>query len=366
MFPIIFGIFIVIVIIQISYYGLLLSRFSFLKERYSNTEKPPISLLIACRNEEENLKKNLPKLLAQEYPIFELILVDDASSDNTLSVIQTFAKKNNHVQYISLTKTNNYTGNKKHAVTMAVRKASYENLLFTDGDCQPASKYWIQNMESQFSEEKQLVLGYGSYEKVAGWLNKLIRYETLLTAWQYFSYALIGIPYMGVGRNMGYTKSLFKNAKGFQGHQHIKSGDDDLFINQMATKYNTAICWRSDSHTVSEPKRTLTEWMQQKRRHITTASSYKPIHQILLGLFYLSQFLFYFLAIFLLIVDYNTALVIIFVGIRFLIYFVGFIPTAIKLDEKSIIFWAPMLEFLLVVAQMCIFITNLVQKPSKW
>ncbi len=341
-------------------------RFSFAKRRYSITEKPPISLLIACRNEEDNLEKNLPKLLDQKYPIFELILVDDASTDNTLSVIKAFAEKNDRVQYESILKTSSYTGNKKNAVTKAVQNASYEHLLLTDADCEPASKYWIQNIATQFSEEVQLVLGYGAYKKSTTWLNKLIRYETVLTAWQYFSYGLLGIPYMGVGRNMAYTKSMFKYAKGFQHHQHIKSGDDDLFINQIANKNNTSFCWWLESHTISEPKKTFANWFQQKRRHITTANLYKPIHQVLLGFFYLSQFLFYLLAIFLLVAAYNSQLVLVLIGFRFVVYYLCLIPTTSKLNEKDLIFFAPFLEFFLVVLQLCIFINNLLQKPAKW
>lgn len=366
MFPLLFGIYIIVVVIQIGYYGLLLSRFSFHKKQHVATEKHPISLLIACKNEEENLKKNFPKLLAQKYPEFEIILVDDASTDATLSVIETFAQKNDHVHFISLPKTDTYFGNKKHALTLAIQKASYDYLLFTDADCMPSSVHWIDNMAAQFVDTKQLILGYGSYQNTGSWLNKLIRYETLLTAWQYFSYALTGYPYMGVGRNMGYTKSFFKKANGFQSHMDIRSGDDDLIVNNTATKKNTAICWQSDSHTVSNPKSTLTEWIQQKRRHITTATSYKLVHQILLGFFFSSQFLFYVLSISLLIIGVNTQLVFFLIGIRFLIYFVGLFPTAKKLNEKDLILWAPLLEFFLIVLQMCIFILNLVQKPSKW
>ena len=365
MFPFLFGIFIVIVVLQLGYYGLLF-RFSFYRKQYSNKEKHPISILVSCKNEGENLQKTLPKLVAQEYPEFEIILVDDASTDHTLSILKEYSKKHDFVHYISIPKTDNYNGNKKNALTKAIQNSSYEHLLFTDADCIPKSKFWAENMAAQFSESKVLILGYGAYKKTTGWLNKLIRYETLFTAWQYFSYALVGLPYMGVGRNMGYTKSLFKKANGFISHENILSGDDDLLVNQMGARDNVAICWQSESQTVSEPEKTFRSWWKQKRRHITTANSYKTVHKVLLGLFYLSQFLFYLVGGLLLLFDFRFQTVLLLVGLRFLVYVAMFIPAARKLNENDLILWAPFLDFILVAAQMCIFINNLVQKPTKW
>jgi hypothetical protein len=221
-------------------------------------------------------------------------------------------------------------------------------------------------MAKNFSDKKQLVLGYGAYERTTKWLNKLIRYETLLTAWQYFSYAKIGKPYMGVGRNIAYTKLLFSKAKGFESHLDIRSGDDDLFVNQIATKENTTLCWSSESFTISEPKLTWSDWLHQKKRHITTAGSYKRLHQLLLGLFYISQVLFFVLAVGLVVINYNFKIVIFLVGIRYLFYLISFIPTAIKLRESDLIVYAPFLELFLIVIQMRIFITNLWDRPKEW
>lgn len=358
--------FFIVVVIQVGYYGLLLSRFSTKKAPKSNQQNYPVSIIVACRNEAENLRKYLPKLLKQQYHKFEIILVDDASQDETLSVMEQYAKKDEKVNYFSIPKTENYTGNKKNAITLAIQKASNEHLLFIDADCEPKSDNWVAKMSINFSKKKQLILGYGAYKKSSGWLNKLIRFETLITASQYFSYAIAGIPYMGVGRNMAYTKSFFSKANGFRNHENIKSGDDDLIINQMATTENTAICWEKETHTISQPKTTFGDWFRQKRRHITTATSYKPIHQLLLGLFYVSQLLFYVLFVLLLILGYKITLLLFLFGIRYYFYFIVMYFSAKKLNEKDLILWLPFLEFFLVVAQLCIFISNLVRKPTNW
>ena len=159
------------------------------------------------------------------------------------------------------------------------------------------SENWISEMTSHFSFKKTIVLGYGAYDKIKGsFLNKIIRYETVLTAIQYFSWAKIGKPYMGVGRNLAYKKSEFFGVNGFINHIRVRSGDDDLFINEAAnSKSNTAICYNLEGFTYSEPKTTYKDWFNQKRRHVSTAKHYKGFDKFQLALlFYFSDTLYYF------------------------------------------------------------------------
>ena len=348
------------------YYGFLFSRFSFAKKQGSIKNSIPVSVIIACRNEAENLKINLPEFFNQDHPNFEIILVDDASTDTTFSVMQSYLGQFNNLQIIRILKTDTYTGNKKNALTQAIQKAKYEHLLFTDADCVPKTKHWVTSMVSHYTGKKKMVLGYGGYLKKGGWFNKLVRYESFLTAWQYFSYALAGLPYMGVGRNISYTKTLFKKANGFISHQHIQSGDDDLLVNQVGSHSNIALNWHTDSHTLSEPKTNLSDWLKQKRRHITTATSYKWSHQLMLGLFYISQVLFYSLFFLLLFIDTNPKVILIVVGIRFIFFYFSLIPAARKLNESSLVLYAPFLELILISMQIRIFITNLWENPKEW
>lgn len=324
----------------------------------------PVSIIIAARNEAENLKKNLPLILKQNHPLFEIIVVNDGSNDKTLKVLNQFSNDNHNLKVISVEGS---TGNKKNALQKGIENATYELLLFTDADCRPASNNWIREMVAQFKDQTQIVLGYGAYEKVKGsFLNKLIRYETLLTAIQYFSYAAVGIPYMGVGRNLAYTKSLFNNSGSFDKHQHIKSGDDDLLINEVSTPSNTAICISKDSFTISEPKTNFSKWFRQKRRHITTAPQYKFIHKILLGLFYLSQLLFWFLAIFLLSFSFKWQLVLAVMAIRFMLQYIIYGMLGKKFNEKDLILFFPLLDISLVFTQLALFISNSISKPKTW
>ena len=355
----------VVIFINCCYY-LLFTKFSFLK---ISNEKPtalqPISLLICAKNEAENLKINIPFWLGQDYDNFEIIFINDASHDETLNVMEKFAKEDSRIQIVNVENNEAFWGNKKYALTLGIKKAKNTRLLFTDADCRPASNNWLKKMASHFTEQRQLILGYGAYNKASGFLNALIRYETLLTAVQYFSYARAGIPYMGVGRNLAYSSSLFYNNNGFISHMKIPSGDDDLFVNEVATRKNTAICIDKDAFTYSEPKHTWGAWFFQKKRHISTATYYKIKHKTLLGIFYACTLMFWILAFLsMALLDWEIPAALIAFRLIFQLLVIG--KAALKLHEKNLIPFIPFLEVFLVFAQLSIFISNSLSKPKRW
>ncbi len=336
-------------------------------EKKTRTSNTPVSVIICAKNEAENLKTNLPAIFSQNYPNFEVVLINDGSSDKTLKVMNTFAKLHSNLKIVNVKSVEAFWGNKKYALTLGIKAASHETLLFTDADCRPNTNHWISNMCSKLNNENDIVLGYSPYRKVKGSiLNQLIRFETFMTAVQYVSYAQIGSPYMGVGRNLAYKKSLFFEANGFIDHIKIKSGDDDLFVNQMATTKNTAVCLSSDSFMHSIPKQTFKSWSTQKRRHVSTSSFYKRKHKLALGLFYLSQILFWLLATLLLAITFKWQIVLGCVVFRFLVQFTVLFSAARKLDEKDLLYYLPILESFLIVFQFYIFIHNLISKPQHW
>lgn len=358
-------IFTAVVFVNCIYY-IFFSKFSFSQTSEINKGKfDPISLIICAKNETENLKTHIPFWIEQEYPNFEIILINDASYDDTLEVMESFALTNSCIKIVDVENNEAFWGSKKYALTLGIKKASNQNLIFTDADCKPSSKYWLQEMASHLKGDKQLVLGFGGYQNLPGLLNKLIRFETLMTAIQYFSYAKAGNPYMGVGRNIGYTSKLFYDNNGFMSHMEIPSGDDDLFVNQAATKKNTAICFSEDSFTYSVPEKSWKSWFLQKKRHVSTAKHYKFKHKFLLGLYYVSEFLFWALSIVtLFLLDWKIPVIII--AFRFLIQYIVIGKAASKLKQKDLIFFLPFWELFLVFIQMSIFISNSASKPTKW
>jgi glycosyltransferase involved in cell wall biosynthesis len=281
--------------IQLFYYTWFFRRVAFFKPKpKTRSQQHPVSVIICARDEDENLARNLPGVLVQNYPSsYEVVAVNDNSVDDSKYILQELKKTFKSLNVIELTQEAKLIAGKKYPLSIGIREAKHEVLLLTDADCVPASEFWIQKMQDAYDENTEIVLGYGAYHKRPGPLNKLIRFETFHTALQYLSYALAGIPYMGVGRNLSYKKGLFFRNKGFSSINHIPSGDDDLFINKVANKQNTAVIIDPEAITRSVPKLSWKDWRKQKARHYTTAKFYKPKHKFLLGLYLITQFLFY-------------------------------------------------------------------------
>jgi poly-beta-1,6-N-acetyl-D-glucosamine synthase len=255
--------------------------------------KEPVSVIICARNEEENLKNFLPAIMEQDYPDFEVIVVNDCSDDDSYFVLGEYLKKYPNLHISNISKDPKFTHNKKFAQFIGIKAARNELMLFTDADCRPESNKWIENMVSHFNDKTDFVLGYGGFFKGKGLLNKYIRYDSMVIAMQYFGMAIRGIPYMGVGRNIAYRRSLFFRNKGFGSYNYLASGDDDLFVNSNASKANTALEFEKEAHTRSVPASNLKEFIKQKKRHMTTAKHYKGRDQAILIAEPASRILFY-------------------------------------------------------------------------
>ncbi|MDD2386435.1 MAG: glycosyltransferase [Bacteroidales bacterium] len=285
----------------------------------ANSETPFVSVVIAAKNEAKNLNNFLPKVLEQNYPAFEVILVNDGSSDNTAEICVKLSKQFNNLRIIHLKKSDG----KKNALTKGILASKGEYLLFTDADCFPVSPNWINGMINQFSEKKSIVLGYGAYNNKKDFLSNFIKYDSFLIAIQYFYAAKIGKAYMGVGRNMAYKKSVWESVNGFQEHIKIASGDDDLFVGSVANKNNVAISVNKDAFTYSIPSNTLKDFIHQKTRHISTSIKYSSFAKVFSSIEIISRSLFY-ISILCLLFSKLALLALILASLRLIImYFVG-------------------------------------------
>ena len=352
--------------IQICYHFSFLSFLFHKSKSANNKDTIPISVIVCAKNEVDNLKKLIPHLLKQSHQNFELVLINDASTDTTLELMHQFQNKDKRIRVVNVENNEAFWGNKKYALTLGIKAAKHNHLLFTDADCIPSSDQWIEKMSEQFSIKKTIVLGYGKYQtKKNSLVNLLVRYETILTAIQYFSYAKLGSPYMGVGRNLAYTRDEFYRVKGFINHIQIRSGDDDLFIKDAGTSTNTTISVDPESFTISKAPESFSAWFRQKRRHISTAQHYKFKHQFFLGLFFLSKSIFLLLApILFFFVELHLMIPIIasYFVLNYLV--IGF--SAKKLKDTQILYFQPFLEIFLVLFQISIFIANTISKPTHW
>ncbi len=366
---VIFGLFLLFSLSLLCYYLCIFKALLSYRQFIKTNSGLPVSIIICAKDEAGNLAKFLPEIYRQNYPEFEVVLIDDRSIDDTFDVMQDFKERfpdKTRLVKVNFNDDERLRGNKKYALTLGIKAAKYPYLLFTDADCRPASANWIQQMVQKFSDSKQLVLGYGKYQAQTGFLNKLIRFETVQTALQYVSYALKGMPYMGVGRNLAYTKDLFMENNGFYSHLDILSGDDDLFVNEVATANNTAVCLHPDSFTISKPKQSFGDFVRQKRRHIGTAQYYRFKHRLLLAWYYLSLSGFWLTAIVLLPMPYQWQIVLGIVFVRLATAWYINYKVNKQLQEFGLNFWFPLLEISLMLTQFYIFILNLFKKPVNW
>ncbi|OYU85210.1 MAG: glycosyl transferase family 2 [Flavobacterium sp. BFFFF2] len=363
----IFIVFCVVCAIQLYFFLGVFGAFSFGKSKEEPSKKLPVSIIVCAKNESERVQKLVPILAKQEYGLFELVLIDDASSDDTLDWFEHFERTYSNIRIVKVENNEAFWGNKKFALTLGIKAAKYDHLLFTDADCLPASPNWLALMSRHFTPQKTIILGYGAYSKIPGsFLNKLIRYETLLTATTYLGSAQLGRPYMGVGRNLAYHRSEFFKVRGFMDHMKIRSGDDDLFINQAATAQNTTVCYDPEAFTISDPKETFSDWMYQKRRHLTTASHYKFSDRSTLGLLAISQIAFPVLAIILLAHLFLWIPVVAMIGVRYLSAWISMGFAAKKLKETDLMYLFPFWEWVLILCQIRIWSANLLSKPAQW
>jgi poly-beta-1,6-N-acetyl-D-glucosamine synthase len=281
-----------LLVIQLFWTFFFYLRLAIHKDQIENS-RPPVSVIIAARNEEDNIFHLLPKILHQHYPEFEVIVVNHQSSDDSGHILKAYQRQYPHLKVIELEKSKHLRNGKKLPLTIAIKGAKYEHLLFTDADCEPSSYEWIEKMAQHFTEKRQIVLGYGPMRKTKGFLNRVIRLDTTIIAMNYFSYAKAGTAYMGVGRNMGYTRSLFMSVDGFKSHYSLQSGDDDLFIQDAAKNRNYTIVTDPDTFCYSDAKETWEDWYKQKSRHFTTTAKYRVFKKLLLGIYPLTLILMY-------------------------------------------------------------------------
>jgi cellulose synthase/poly-beta-1,6-N-acetylglucosamine synthase-like glycosyltransferase len=356
----------ILFIIQMIYLWGVFSKLAFFRKKEEVESGEAVSVVISARSEYFNLKHNLPILLDQDYPEFEIVVVNDNSQDESLQLLEDLARDHKNLKIVNLSQDLNFFRGKKFPLSIGIKSASYDIILLTDADCKPTTRQWIRNMAGRFRGEKDIVLGYGGYERRQSLINMLIRHETVWTAIQYLSFALIGKTYMGVGRNMAYRKSLFYKNKGFSSHYTIASGDDDLFINSVATKTNVAIEVGHNSHTLSVPKTSFSGWIKQKRRHLTTWKYYRRKFKWLLGLWSLSQAFFPALFVVLLLLNYNLIITLSVFLVRIVSYLLITKLCMNRLNEKKLLVFSPVAELFLVLFYPLLSLVNVVSKPDKW
>jgi cellulose synthase/poly-beta-1,6-N-acetylglucosamine synthase-like glycosyltransferase len=351
--------------IQLFYYGYFYMAVYIHKLTQKESLKQPVSVIICARNEAENLTNFLPSVLEQDYPDYEVIVVNDCSEDNSYDILGKYLLQYPHLRISNVNKDPKFTHSKKFAQFIGIKAAKNDILLFTDADCQPESDKWLSEMCSHFDDKTTFVLGYGGYLNEKGLLNKYIRYDSMTIAMQYLGMAIRGIPYMGVGRNLAYRRSAFFDNKGFGSHTHLASGDDDLFVNAVAKNSNTRVEFRKGTHTRSVPFSSFSDWVTQKKRHLTTAPYYKLKDKLLLITEPLSRTLFYTAFILLLIFNFLWPVVLAIFGIRLILQIVVISRIQKRLNEPGMLVYSLIFDIISPLLNSIIFLGNFGNRSAK-
>jgi glycosyltransferase involved in cell wall biosynthesis len=354
------------ILIQVVYLFVFPLRLLRYKPSQKSTVYFPVSVIICARNEEDNLFQNLPKILEQDYPEFEVIVINDQSIDDSKHIIKAYQERYPSIKYIELEKNRHRKFGKKLPLTVGIKGALHKHLVFIDADCYPSSNQWLKKIITNYVESKTIVVGYGPYESESGFLNKMIRFDTTQIGITYLSFARVGLPYMAVGRNMSYTKDQFFEVEGFKKHYHIQSGDDDLFMRDAANSKNVAIEIEPESFVFSIPKKTWRSWFRQKQRHFSTASKYKLINKLFLGIFPASMVLML-LSFFILLFNYDWWLFIsVLLGLRMVLYWVINGLLFKKLRSNDLIILYPFYELVHFLIMPFIYYSSERTEKSKW
>ena len=362
---IILTLFLIAFLIQMGIYLFVFRKLLLYRKLSKKSFSPGISVIICAKNEEQNLRDHLPRILKQDYPEFEVVVVNDSSTDDSEQILMELAGQFAKFRYTSIPVDDRLKRGKKLALTIGLKAARYEHVVLTDADCYPVSQHWLKAMASNFSKEHRIVLGYGGYEKKKGLLNTLIRYETTFTAIQYLSYAIKGKPYMGVGRNLAYEKALFFENKGFASHYHLQSGDDDLFVNANANAKNCIVEFSPESHTLSRPEVTFLAWIKQKKRHLSAGSHYKSASRFRLASEWFSRITLYITLIWICISSPWGIVAGVFFGILLITRLVIFKMGMRRLDEKNLLLPSLLLDAVFPIFMGAIWLSSRFEKKHQ-
>lgn len=283
-------------IIQLFYHWGIFSKVAFYKKNRRpklDEELEPVSVVLCARDAYEYLTELIPVLINQDYPDFEIVVVNDCSDDETEEYLKDLERREPRVKPVQLKQHLNFFNGKKFPLSMGIKSAKNDLIVFTDCNCMPVNDQWLRSIVNCYNNHTEIVIGYSPYIQKKSSMNRIIRFDALQNGLLYLSAALNHHPYMGVGKNLSYRKELFYRNKGFISHYTTTVGEDDLFISQVATKKNTEVLIDAENTILTTPTNSFKLWIRQKSSRYSTVSKYSTSARLSLSLFYISQFLFY-------------------------------------------------------------------------
>jgi len=332
----------------------------------NNKTFPPVSVVVAAKDEARYLNMLIDRIFSQNYQEFELVIVNDRSVDETQDILNQANSQYENLRVIEIKSKPAKFNGKKFALTEGIKAAKHELILLTDADCIPLGNHWVSHRISSLNENSEFSLGYSQYFKTRGLLNYFIRYETLLTGIQYLGMALIGKPYMGVGRNLMYRKQIFEANNGFKGVENVTGGDDDLLVNKLANKSNTVASLGRESITFSHPKISWKSFLRQKIRHLSVGKYYRLRDKIVLGVFTLSNIVWWIIFASLILSGYNFHLLAAILLVRFFFQYSLFAVSVKKLGDNFNLWGIVFLDIIFVFYYITAGSAALISRRVRW
>lgn len=358
--------FLSMVAIQFIWTVVLFARLAFHKHKEQKASHPPVSIIITARNEENSLIENLPYILEQKYEKFEVIVVNNQSIDDTSSILKAFDAKYEKLRVIQLERNTHLAYGKKLSITIAIKGAKYDHILLTNADCRPASRRWITSMTNQFSTKKQIMIGYTKFVKKKGLLNRIIRLDNTIDSIHSLSFAKARFLYKGTGKNMGYTREIFLKNSGFKEFYALQNGEEDLFLQKIATHKNYALNLSPLSYTIATAETTWKSWMERKSIDCLARSKYSVFKKLLLGIYPLTLVLMFVSFVILMLNSWLSWVIIGAFGLLLLIKWLILGRIYTKLEQRSLIWGILLWDLLFALLSPIIYYTHNQTIDKKW
>uniref|UniRef100_UPI0040485ED1 glycosyltransferase n=2 Tax=Algoriphagus sp. TaxID=1872435 RepID=UPI0040485ED1 len=253
-----------------------------------------VTILVTARNKFKLLKVLIPKLFEQDYPKFEVLIVNDQSTDRTKRLLEDLMAHYPKLRSVTITYTPKHVTAKKFALTLGIKVAKNDVILFTEADCIPQSNQWLRKMTAPIREEgKTFAIGFAGVQKEGNSLNSWIQFETILRALFTFSFGLWKSPFTGTGKNLSYRKSFFMDKKGFRGFWNTEGGEDSLWINTHATGANSKVVINPEAIAVANPAATWKEYIIQEKQLLHSEKFFKVEDKRKMGSYGISHALYW-------------------------------------------------------------------------
>lgn len=328
------------------------------KKKIDTNNYPSLSVIITVKEFPQKLNRNLPYILNQDYPNFEVIIVNENLNEETNKELINLEQTYKNLYHTFIPDSTRYISTKKLALTLGIRASHYDWLVFTEIDSHPISNQWLKKMSRNFTDGTDIVIGYSNYEKKKGEFTRYITFDTLLFSMRYLGSALLKCPYTGFGRNLCYRKNLFNESKGFSSYLQLQRGEDDLFINATASSTNTKVETSPESVIKIEVPENHQTWKEEKLSYAITSHFYKGSSKYFMGFESCIRYIFLFSFVVSITLSIHESNWIITSVISFLFILIGTITlvtinqTARTLNERHFYFSVPLYLFLLPIRNL--------------